>query len=186
MTTGRASRTPRPARPHLAACIVPALLALSLSACRTRRTLSVESNPPGAVVRFDDEVIGVTPVEHEFLHYGKRRVTLYLPGYRTWSKAIEFEPPWYGRFPLDILTQVLIPLGLDDDHPVEVDLVPDDGERGDPDLEAFVQRAQERRRKELRRRERQEAAEPGPAADAATEAPPQDTSGTATGPEDRP
>ncbi|MCP3915075.1 MAG: PEGA domain-containing protein [bacterium] len=139
-------------------------LSLALpSGCTTKRVLAIESSPPGAIVRLDEKVIGRTPLEHPFQHYGQRRVTLYLPGYRTWSESIDFAPPWHARFPLDVVTQVILPLGLDDRQALDIELSPDDGVRGDPDLEAFIQRAQERRRRELRRRERDaERAESGP------------------------
>ncbi|MFT7678710.1 MAG: hypothetical protein ACI8QC_002706 [Planctomycetota bacterium] len=118
------------------------LLALLLCACGARRSVLIESTPPGALVRLDDEVVGTTPLDHPFVHYGTRRVTLYLPGYRTWSQAVAMEPHWYARFPLDLITEVLLPLNLRDRRHVQVELTPDDGEQDIGDLEAFVERAE--------------------------------------------
>jgi regulator of sigma E protease len=58
------------------------------------------------VVRLDEEVIGTTPLEHEFVHGGQRRLSLYLPGYRTWSQRVDLEMPWYASFPFDLITEV--------------------------------------------------------------------------------
>ena len=117
------------------------LILVSLCACGARRSVLIESDPAGALVRLDDEVIGTTPIDHPFVHYGTRRVTVYLPGYRTWSELIPLEPHWYGRFPLDLVTEVLLPLNLRDQRKVEVQLVADDGSDGDGDADAFLERA---------------------------------------------
>lgn len=129
---------PRRCRP------LPALLALVLllPACRTKRVLRVESDPPGAVVRLDEERIGTTPLEHEFVHGGRRRLSLYRPGFRTWSRRVDLRPPWYARFPLDVLTEVLVPLGLEHEYEYDVRLPVDTGELNEtPVLEAYLTRA---------------------------------------------
>ena len=134
---------------------LPALWALgtvstlsTLGACRTHRILEVTSNPPGALVRLDEEVVGRTPLEHEFQHYGRRRLTLYLDGYRVWSERLRLTPPWYSRFPLDIVTQVLVPMGLTDRHRIDVRLWPDTGSAHETraEVESFVERATALRR----------------------------------------
>ncbi len=137
----------RPLR-HPAMPIRPASLALvvllsTLVACRTTRTLRVTSEPEGAVVRLDEEVIGHSPLEYEFTHGGQRRLSLYLPGHQTWSRRIDLQMPWYSRFPMDILTEVLIPLGLDHVFEVEVQLTPDTGEdeKTVPGIDAYLERA---------------------------------------------
>jgi len=136
----RAARGPR------RSALLAGALALCCAACRTTRVLEVTSNPPGALVRLDEEVIGHTPLEYPFIHYGRRRLTLYLPGYRTWSRRIDPKPPWYSRFPLDFVTEVLLPLGLEHRYPYEAVLVEDTGgeqRSGDAAIEAFVLRAEE-------------------------------------------
>ena len=118
--------------------------------CRTRRILVVDSEPRGALVRFDGEVLGRTPLEHEFQHYGPRRLTLYLPGYGTWSERVYLKTPWYSYFPLDFLTEVLIPLGLTHRRSFHVELQPDAGDDGGatPATDGFVRRAAAVRRAE--------------------------------------
>jgi len=136
-------------RPLLAA----ALLALPLAACRTTRTLKVVSYPPGAVVRLDEEVVGTTPLEVEFVHGGQRRLSLYSDGYRTWSRRVDLELPWYARFPFDLFTEVVVPLGLDHEYTFEVTLTIDtDEEEGEaPAIDAYLSRAVALRRAERAR-----------------------------------
>ncbi len=127
---------------HLAlllACLLPGLL----GACRTQRILAVDSVPAGALVRFDEEIIGKTPLEHEFVHYGQRRLSLYLPGYQTWSEPVDLTPPLRARFPIDILTELLLPLGHTDRRSYQIELIADTGEspRQDVNAEEFFERA---------------------------------------------
>lgn len=135
--------------------IRPAPLALvallsTLAACRTTRTLRITTEPEGALVRLDEEVIGRSPLEHEFVHGGQRRLSLYLPGHRTWSRRIDLEMPWYSRFPMDLLTELLIPLGLDHEFEVDVRLTVDTREElgEEPALGAYLERALELRASE--------------------------------------
>ncbi|MFT4537796.1 MAG: hypothetical protein ACI841_000974 [Planctomycetota bacterium] len=114
-----------------------------LTGCKTRRILSIESDPPGAQVRLDDELIGRTPLEHEFDHYGVRRLTMYLGGYLTYSERLTLDAPWHASFPVDVITEVLIPMGLTDRHQVSIVLEPDLELGEDLDVTQIIQRARE-------------------------------------------
>ena len=61
------------------------LLSTGLTSCAVRRELTIRSNPPGALVRVDDELVGLTPLTFRFQDYGSRLVTFYKEGYRTRS-----------------------------------------------------------------------------------------------------
>ncbi len=127
--------------------VTPVVLSLlALASCRSHRVLHVESTPPGAVVRLDEVVIGTTPCHYEFIHGGQRRLSLYLDDHRTWSRLVDLELPWYARFPADLFTEVLLPLGLDQDFDFAVRLTPDTKEEdGDaPALDAHLTRARQR------------------------------------------
>jgi hypothetical protein len=104
--------------------------------------LIVTSEPPGARVLLDGTEIGHTPLAETFQHYGTRRLTYYLDGYLTHSEVIEMEPPWYGRFPLDIISEILIPLGWRDEHPHHAILVRGSSTIDEPDLESVLSRAE--------------------------------------------
>ncbi len=117
------------------------LLAPLTAACRAERYMSITSAPPGAAVRLDDQPVGVTPVRVPFEHYGTRRLTFYLPGYRTASRKVRLRAPWHARFPVDILTEVLLPLGLTDRRRVHEELVPGQEVMSGPSLRSVIERA---------------------------------------------
>src|SRR5262245_40627634 len=112
-----------------------------MQGCRAKRYLQITSTPSGAEVRLDDEAVGITPVRVPFEHYGTRRITFYLPGYRTASRRIKLHPKWYGRFPLDILTEVILPLGLTDRRKVHQELVLGEEVMSLPSLRSVIERA---------------------------------------------
>jgi hypothetical protein len=116
-------------------------LALAAAGCRARRYLMITSTPPGAEVRVDDVAVGQTPVRVDFEHYGTRRVTFYRPGYRTFSRRIRLKPRWYARFPLDIVSEVLLPLGKTDRRKVHHDLVQGEEVMSLPSLRSVIERA---------------------------------------------
>jgi hypothetical protein len=124
---------------HAGACVLVALLA---AGCATDRKLLVTSTPPGALVRLDDTIVGSTPYEIAFDAYGTRRVTLYKQGYATTSQQVVIDSPWYLSFPLDLITEVLLPFGWKDHRHVEVAMVQDVGPVTRPDLAAVLQRAE--------------------------------------------
>jgi len=92
-------------------------------------------------VRIDDRAVGVTPIRLGFQHYGVRRVTLYKEGYRTHSQRIQLRAPWYARFPVDLFTEVLLPLGIDDHREYTVPLVPGEEMSNSPSLRSVIERA---------------------------------------------
>lgn len=111
-------------------------------ACAAKRELVVTSEPSGALVRLDDTVVGTTPYTTTFDAYGTRRVTLYLPGYRSLTHVFEMKPPWYGNFPFDVVSEVLLPFGWHDRHVVPLTLERESGAVTTPDFEAVLERAQ--------------------------------------------
>jgi len=127
----------------LAPCL---LLWLASTACQAKRTLVVTSAPEGAQVRLDGRNIGETPVTLKFEHYGTRRVTLYLDGYLTYSRVLEMHPPWYGRFPLDLFSEVLVPVGWQDEHKLHATLELGESVIQAPALESVIERSEELRR----------------------------------------
>ena len=122
------------------------LALMGLTACAASRVLAIDSEPAGAIVRLDEEVIGQTPLEYEFTDYGTRRITLYLEGFKTWSQPVVIAAPWHARFPIDLLTEVLFPVGTKDRHELVVELVPDVIAVAPTDIDALLERADELRR----------------------------------------
>jgi len=103
----------------------PTLLAfLVLAGCQADKRLWIESYPPGAEVRLDREWVGTTPYSMKFIHYGTHRLALSLPGYKPYERDLEVPAPWYARFPIDIFTEVLFPIGWEDHKVARVTLEP--------------------------------------------------------------
>ena len=117
-------------------------LAALVSACAVHRELIILSDPPGAAVRLDQEIVGTTPYRTEFEAFGTRRVTLYKDGYRAWSDQVRLVAPWYATFPFDFFSEVLIPFGWHYRKKVSVSLEPEGGSVTQPDLEQVLERAE--------------------------------------------
>ncbi len=133
----------------------------------------VTSEPPGALVRVGDEIVGETPLRHPFLHYGAVRVTLYDDEHLTYSKVVDLEPPWYGYPVVDVVSD-LFPWR--DRHLLHVRLKPLTAESRAGEIDSVLERAEVLRRAgpegpELLPPRRNVAPAPGPppAADAALE-----------------
>ena len=104
----------------------PLLLALCLAilcGC-VRRRMTVRTNPPGATVSVDNQVIGTTPAATSFVYYGTREIRVEKDGYRTETIRRQIEPPWYQYPGLDFLSETLWPGELRDERIVDVELVP--------------------------------------------------------------
>jgi len=120
--------------------------ALAAAACQVQRELQITSQPSGAEVRVDGEAVGRTPVQVPYLHYGTRRVTFYLDGYLTQSQVVEIQPRWFNVFPLDLITEVLAPVGWSDLRAIHAELEHGSGAIPLPALEGVLERAELLRR----------------------------------------
>lgn len=129
----------RPSSGALIAC-------LALAGCRADRSMVFLTEPAGAQVFLDGQLVGRTPLEVPFEAYGHRRVSLHKPGYRSFAEVLEVEEPWYSIFPLDYISEILLPFGWEDEHRLEVVLEPRTGEVSRPDFEAVLNRAESLRR----------------------------------------
>jgi PEGA domain-containing protein len=101
-----------------------ALAALGLASCAVDRRLHIESDPPGAEIVVDAKPTGPAPLDLHFTHYGVRLVRAELAGHEPREVAVELEPPWYGKFPFDLVTEILFPVWRTDFHEVRIALEP--------------------------------------------------------------
>ena len=98
-------------------------MALTTAGCVQRR-FTVRTNPPGAQVYVDDEYVGVTPVSFDYTYYGTRQIRLIRDGYETLTVRQAMPTPWYEYFPLDFVSENLVPYEIRDERAVEYQLQP--------------------------------------------------------------
>lgn len=99
------------------------LLCVGLAGCVQRR-MTIRSSPPGALVYVDDYQIGTAPVSTDFVYYGTRKIRLVKDGYETLTVRQPFPVPWYEVFPLDFVTENLLPWEIRDERVVDLAMVP--------------------------------------------------------------
>lgn len=101
--------------------LLVALLAVFCFGC-VERKLTIKSDPPGGRVWLDGEEIGETPVTVPFTYYGTREIIIEKDLYRTVKLKVPINAPIYQIFPLDFITEVLLPFKIVDSHVVQVGL----------------------------------------------------------------
>jgi hypothetical protein len=80
------------------------------------RRMTIRSDPPGALVLLDGEEIGYTPTAVDFTYYGTREITLVKDGYETLTTLQRVKSPWYQYFPIDFVSDNLLPCKVNDRH----------------------------------------------------------------------
>lgn len=95
-------------RTDAALLLATACVVLALCGC-VERTLTVRSEPPGAMVVVNDEEIGASPAKFSFLWYGDYEIILRKPGYETLTTFHRVPVPWHQFPPFDFVAEVLLP-----------------------------------------------------------------------------
>jgi hypothetical protein len=72
-----------------------------------RRTITITSQPPNALLWLNGREIGRTPVEVDFLYYGRYDVQLVADGCEPLLTSGEAKPPWWDSIPFDFVAEVL-------------------------------------------------------------------------------
>lgn len=102
-------RSPRRGR------LAGAALALAcLAGCVERRMVIITDPPHAVVVDERNQPIGASPVDRTFTYYGRYRFRLVKDGYETLVIEENVRPPWYEYFPLDFISENLLPFHLRD------------------------------------------------------------------------
>ncbi|TWT92356.1 PEGA domain-containing protein [Stieleria varia] len=86
--------------------------------------MTVRTNPPGAVVSVDNQVIGISPAATPFTYYAARDIRIEKDGYRTETIRKQINPPWYQWPGIDFVAETLWPGELRDERIIDVQLVP--------------------------------------------------------------
>src|SRR5688500_2863957 len=88
---------------------LPLLLALTalhtVGCAGVRRELTVESDPPGALVYLNGDEVGRTPMTREFTYYGTMDLQLRKDGYQTLSARPRVWAPLWQIPPIDLLAE---------------------------------------------------------------------------------
>lgn len=104
--------------------ILCVLLVVACGGC-VRRRLTVRTNPPGALVYVDRQLIGPSPASTSFVYWGTRHIEVVGDGYRTEKVLRTFHPPWYQIPPLDFVSETLWPWEIRAQRVVDVTMVPE-------------------------------------------------------------
>lgn len=94
-----------------------------LSGC-VERTLTIHTEPQGALVVLNDEEIGESPVTVGFNWYGDYCVRISKEGYQALNTHQELEGPWYDDFPFDFFAQIVSPKRIADSYEWTFELSP--------------------------------------------------------------
>jgi PEGA domain len=122
-----------------------AVLVLLLVGGCVRRTLTIETEPQGAIVVLNDQEIGTSPASIDFTWYGDYDVVLRKPGFQTLHTHTVVRTPWYQMPPIDFFFDVLWPGRIHDHRRAAFTLEPWVA----PDPEEVVKRANELRKRAL-------------------------------------
>ena len=83
------------------------LMTCTLGCGCAQRTLTIESEPPGALVYLNGEEVGRTPMKYDFIFYGDYDVTLRKEGYETLKTHQNMKTPIHMVPPLDLFSELL-------------------------------------------------------------------------------
>jgi len=100
---------------RLAALVAATLLA---GGCygQVHRTITIESEPPGARCWLNDNEVGRTPCIVPFTWYGTYGVRLEYPGYQILVTEAKVGAPIYEWIPLDLAFETVVPGEREDAH----------------------------------------------------------------------
>lgn len=118
---------------RIVSTLLIATIGLSLTGCGVQRELVFTSNPKNALIYLNGEEIGRTPVEHEFLWYGKYDVIVRKEGYVTARTTTKVKPPWWQWVPFDFFAE-LMPIRLRDKQIFTYSLLPASTQPADAEL----------------------------------------------------
>lgn len=87
-------------------CLLSAVCCLLLSGC-IRRSLTIQTDPSGALVYVNDRPKGQSPMTYDFVWYGGYQVTIEKEGYQRLTDHQMLRAPAYFWMPLDLVMELL-------------------------------------------------------------------------------
>ena len=107
--------------------LISGFLIVSGLGCVTR-SINITTTPSNALVYIDDKYIGKSPVSVPFTYYGTRKITIEKQdedGRIILKRVVSHEqikPPIYEIFPLDFISEIILPIKFEDKHNFNYDL----------------------------------------------------------------
>ncbi len=80
------------------------------------RTVTINTEPKGAIVWLNDKEVGRTPVKVPFEWYGDYEVIIRKQGYEPLKTHKKLIRPWYEYIPIDLFAEVFTPAVIHDNH----------------------------------------------------------------------
>ncbi len=96
--------------------LAAALLLATASAGCVKRSLIVETDPPGAQLWINGRPMGKTPVNYSFVTHGRYKLYLEKAGFKPLTTREMVKAPVYQWIPLDFIFEWLLPFRLEDKH----------------------------------------------------------------------
>ena len=87
-------------------CLLSVVCCVLASGCVTR-SLTIKTEPPGALVYVNDELKGQSPVTYDFVWYGWHRVLIRKDGFQRVDDRKEVHAPVYLCIPFDLAMELL-------------------------------------------------------------------------------
>jgi hypothetical protein len=101
--------------------VLAAPLLLAGGCIGVRRQLTVNSEPPGALVYVNGDEVGRTPVTYDFTYYGTMDLRLRKEGLETLQDTPKVWAPWWQIPPIDLVAEAF---PLTDRHALSYELTP--------------------------------------------------------------
>lgn len=103
-------------------CLLSAVCCLLATGCIYRK-LTIKTEPPGALIYLNDNLIGESPLSYDFVWYAWYRVTVRKSGYERIEDRRKLSSPFYFWIPFDLVMEVM-PFPITDAHTWSYTLYP--------------------------------------------------------------
>ena len=114
------------------AVLFGSIVAMTTCGGCVERSLSINTDPPGAIVTMNDQELGRTPLRHDFTWYGAYDMQIRKDGYQTIDQTLSIKAPYWLWPPIDLLAE-LWPGHLHDDRHYNFTLKPSSTQPVDSD-----------------------------------------------------
>jgi hypothetical protein len=92
------------------------MAAVGMSTGCVERRYTVRTDPPGAQVIVNNELLGTAPASRNYYYYGDREITLVANGYETKTIIQPMNAPWWDNYFTEFFSENLVPFVIRDDR----------------------------------------------------------------------